>query len=142
MRVRTYTNMWNEERKLYTIYEWTLPTPVSFKQIALFVVGAIIWMPIMFVLNVPIGTSWGFVLWFAFPVALAIFGNKQFIEHKSIIQYLQSVLGYILFEPKYILDGKGVNLREEKMASPDKPSQLEKHVIEYKVWTKDKLEKI
>ena len=142
MRIRTYTNMWNEERKLYTIYEWTLPTPVSFKQLGLFAIGAVIWMPIMFILHIPITTSWGFVLWFLFPFALAFFGNKQFIEHKSIIQYIQSVVGY-MFEPKYILDGQGIDLKTEKMDDPaGKKPPAEKHLIEYQVWTKDKLEKI
>lgn len=141
MRVRTYTNMWNEEKKLYTIYEWTLPTPVSFRQLGLFAVGAAIWMPLMaFIKIVPITSPVGFVVWFAVPVLLAIFGNQQIYEGKSMIQYLQSLFGH-MFEPKHVLDGKGISIREEKI-SDESNSPSEPHVLSYEVWTKEKLERI
>lgn len=141
MRVRTYTNMWNEEKKLYSIYEWTLPTPVGFRQIGLFVFGAVMWMPIMYVLHVPIGTPVGLVIWFTVPVLLAIFGNKQIFEAKSIFQYLQSVIGH-MFEPKHVLDGEGVSMKAEQITTdPEKPQ--EPVVLEYEVWTQpDQIERI
>lgn len=140
MRVRTYTNMWNEEKKLYTIYEWTLPTPVSFRQLGLFVIGAVIWMPIMAILNIPIGQPVGFVIWFAGPVLLAIFGNQQIYEGKSMLQFLQSLLGHV-FEPKHVLDGKGISAREEKIPDgTEKPSAP--HILKYEIWTKEKMERI
>lgn len=141
MRVRTYTNMWNEEKKLYTIYEWTLPTPVSFRQLGLFAIGAIIWMPLMaFIQVVDIKTPVGFVIWFAVPVLLAIFGNQQIYEGKSMVQWLQSLLGHLL-EPKHVLDGKGVSIREEKIAD-DPIKEPQAHVLSYEVWTKEEMERI
>jgi hypothetical protein len=131
--------MWNEEKKLYTIYEWTLPTPVSFRQLGLFALGAIIWMPIMAFIKVPITTPIGFVTWFAIPVLLAIFGNQQIYEGKSMLQFAQSLIGHVL-EPKHVLDGKGVSIREEKISDGDTTID-EQHVLNYEVWTKEKLER-
>ena len=141
MKVHTYTNMWNEEKKLYSIYEWTLPTPVGFRQIGLFMFGSVIWMPIMFVLGVPINTPVGLVAWFAIPVLLAIFGNKQIFEGKSIFQYLQSIIGHV-FEPKHVLDGQGVSIRSEQISDPNEKVKTVPHILEYEVWTKDKIERI
>jgi hypothetical protein len=137
MEVKNYTNIWSEEKKLYSIYEWTLPTPVGFRQIGLFALGAVIWCPIMAILNVNIATALGFTLWFGPPIALAIFGNKPIFEGKSIFQYLRSVVGY-LFQPKVILDGRGVNIKQEKMVfgSNDKTNPPT-HTMEINYWIRD-----
>lgn len=137
MEVKNYTNIWSEEKKLYSIYEWTLPTPVGFRQIGLFALGAIIWCPIMAVLGVGITTAMGFVLWFGPPVALAILGNKPIFEAKSIFQYVRSVVGY-LFQPKVILDGRAVNTKQEKMVfGPDDKPKPPNHIMEINYWVRD-----
>lgn len=142
MEVKNYTNIWSEEKKLYSIYEWTLPTPIGFRQIGLFALGAVIWCPIMAVLSVPIGTALGFFFWFAPPVVLAIVGNgkSSLFESKSIFQYLRSIIGY-LFQPKVILDGRGVNIKEEKMVFDSKTkSNPPKHNMEISYWIRDEEE--
>jgi hypothetical protein len=137
MEVKNYTNIWTEEKKLYSIYEWTLPAPVGFRQIGLFALGAIIWCPIMAVLNVNIGTALGFFFWFGPPVLLAIVGNKPIFEAKSIFQYIRSIVSY-LFQPKVIFDGRGVNIKQEKVVlDSTNKSNTPKHTMEIIYWTRD-----
>lgn len=162
MIVRTYTNMWNEEKKLYTIYDMTLPTPISFKQIGLFFIGAILWMPLMGIVGVPITNAAGFVSWFAPPIGLSIIGNKKMFAGKSLFEYISSMIGFF-FEPKIVLDGEGVsaqseclNFEKEEISLSAKPADLEetetkRRIIKketpnidivYKVWTKKPLKRV
>lgn len=139
MEVKNYTNIWSEEKKLYSIYEWTLPTPIGFRQIGLFALGAVVWCPIMAVLNVSIGTALGFFFWFAPPILLAIVGNgkSSLFESKSIFQFMRSVIGY-LFQPKVIMDGRSVNIKQEKMVfGSGAKAQPPKHIMEVSYWTRD-----
>lgn len=141
MIVRTYTNMWNEEKKLYTIYDITLPAPVSFKQIGLFFMAAILWMPIMFFLNVPITNWMGAVAWFSVPVALAWFGNQKLFEGKSIMEYLQSVVTFAI-EPKRILDGDGISEAAERFEDPSGKKERPTFELKYTAWSRKPLERI
>ena len=137
MEVKNYTNIWSEEKKLYSIYEWTLPVPVGFRQLGLFALGAVVWCPIMALLHVDIATAFGFVLWFGPPIALAILGNKPIFEAKSIFQYLRSVIGY-LFQPKVIMDGRGVDMKKEKLVfGAEAENNPQKHLIEINYWMRD-----
>lgn len=139
MEVKNYTNIWSEEKKLYSIYEWTLPVPVGFRQIGLFALGAVIWCPIMAVLQVTITTALGFVIWFGPPILLSIVGNgnKSLFESKSIFQFLRSVISY-LFQPKIILDGRGVNIKQEKLGfESDNKTRPPKHLMEINYWIRD-----
>ena len=137
MEVKNYTNIWTEEKKLYSIYEWTRPTPVGFRQIGLFALGAVIWCPIMAALQVNMWTALGFAFWFGPPVLLSIVGNKPIFEAKSIFQYLRSVINY-LFQPKVILDGRGVNTKQEKMVfGSENKTNTPKHMMEISYWVRD-----
>lgn len=140
MIVRTYTNMWNTEKKLYTIYDITLPTPVSFKQIGLFAFGAIIWMPFMYMFGVPITHWMGLVAWFSVPILIAVFGNQKLFEGKSLFEAAASMIGYA-FQPKRILDGEGISLGSEKF--PDENGEKPQQPIElkYVTWAKEPLER-
>lgn len=134
MEVRTYTNIWNEEKKLYSIYEWQLPTPVGFRQIGLFALGLIVWVPLMLVLHVPISNAFTFIIWFGPPVLLAILGNKPMFEDKTIFQFASSRLGFMM-EPKTILDGEGMNLKAEKLITKENPvAKAGKHTLAVEIW--------
>lgn len=152
MIVRTYTNMWNEEKKLYAIYDITLPTPISFKQIGLFFLGAIAWMPLMYIIGVKITTPVGLVVWFSAPVLLAIVGNQQLFQGKSIFQFAKST-GSFLFEPRRVLDGEGLSVNVEKLPKTVKRKDKETGEtfeeivhptieLKYQTWSKKPLERI
>lgn len=139
MIVRTYTNMWNEEKKLYAINDITLPTPIGFKQIGLFAVGAVVWMPLMYIFSVPITNSIGAMTWFSVPVLFAILGNRQF-NGKTIIQYFSSWMVFLL-EPKRVLDGQGISAKGENFPNESK-QEHEPVQLQYTAWTRDPLERI
>lgn len=134
MEVKTYTNIWNEEKKLYSIYEWQLPTPVGFRQIGLFALGLILWVPIMFMFHVPIANAFTFIIWFGPPVLLAVIGNRPMFEDKTIFQFASSRIGFIM-EPKTILDGEGMNVKAEKLITEENPaSKAGKHTMAVEIW--------
>lgn len=125
MEIKTYTNVWNADRKMYRFQDINLPMPISFKQIGLFGAGAIIWFPFMALFKVPIATSWGVILWFSIPLGLAWIGNKPIFGGKTIIQALGSFIVF-LFEPPKLID----------MEKPN-ASELEGvEIIQSEVWTK------
>lgn len=132
LEARTYTNIWNQDKKLYSIYEWQLPTPVSFRQLGLFFLGALIWCPIAWIIGIPVTSSIGFILWFGPPIALAIFGNKPIYEDKTLFQWISGLLGYAT-EPKRIMDGRPVD-KAEFMAGDHDEDNVEQHHFEISVW--------
>lgn len=128
MKVLTYTNIWSTERKIYAFGDISLPTPISFKQIGLFVLVGVPWFLLMLVIGVPVtGGPYHFMLWFGPPIALSIIGNKKLLEDKSIFEYISSQIKFVL-EPKNIFDGKADNTIEKQF------------FIESKVWQKPKKE--
>lgn len=112
MEIRTYTNIWNVEKKLYNVGDLKLPFPVAFKQIGLFVVFTVPWIALLFFLSVPINATTHY-LWWGPPGVLTWMGNKPIFEGKSIIQYARSMIGfafrakvYTAVEPKKPFEGK------------------------------------
>lgn len=137
LEAKTYTNIWNQDKKLYSIYELELPTPVSFRQIGLFFIGALLWAPLMYVLHVPISNAGGFILWVAPPFVLAWIGNRPIFEDKTLFQWLFGFIGFF-FEPKAIMDGRAVS-KDELMASDDNINEVGQHHYEISVWQRRKI---
>ena len=129
MKVLTYTNIWSTERKIYAFGDISLPTPVSFKQIGLFLLVGSPWFLILGILGVPFVSESPFpmMLWFGPPLILSIMGNKKLLEGKSVFEYLGSQINFLL-EPKNIYDG-------EADSTMDKTFN-----IEAKVWHKSNKE--
>ena len=107
MKVLTYTNIWATERKIYAFGDISLPTPVSFKQIGLFLLVGAPWFIIMGVLGVPFVSESPIpmMLWFGPPLILSIMGNKKLLEGKSVFEFIGSQINFLL-EPKNIYDGE------------------------------------
>ncbi len=151
MIVRTYTNMWNEEKKLYAIYDVTLPTPVSFKQIGLFVIGAVVWVPLMLLLGVPISHPIGLTAWIIPPLGIAVLGNQQVLQGKTIFQFAKSWVSF-LFEPRRVLDGEAISAVNEnlpKITLKKEEGKVVEEIIvhkpielKYVTWSKKPLERI
>lgn len=101
MELRTYTGLWNVEKRLYKFYDISLPYPVSVKQIGILIGAAIPWLFLMSTLGVPFAPPFGHILWLAPPVALAWWGNKPVAEGKNLPDYIQSQLSYYLGHRNY-----------------------------------------
>lgn len=127
MKVLTYTNIWSAERKIYALGDLSLPTPVSFKQIGLFMLTGIPWFLLLAAVHFPLKDGVTAIVWFGVPIGLAILGNKKLLEEKSIFEYLSSQFTYLL-EPKTIYDGKADSTMDKT------------YLITSKVWKKNKRE--
>lgn len=127
MKVLTYTNIWSAERKIYALGDLSLPTPVSFKQIGLFMLTGIPWFALLALIHFPLNNGVTAIVWFGVPIGLAILGNRKLLEEKSIFEYLGSQIQYV-FEPKNIYDGKADNTMGKT------------YRIESKVWKKNNKE--
>jgi len=99
MQVRTFTNFWSMERKLYAINDITLPTPVSLRSLGVFVLTGVPWWFILWIIHVPFGNPW-YLVYAVVPGAAAFFGTKPVYQGKTIFQYAQSQVLYLLLESK------------------------------------------
>ncbi len=121
MEIKTYTAFWSMEKKLYSIYDVSLPFPISLRAVGIFLGLGVPWMILMNVLHVPSGPPW-FLLYIAPPGFFAYFGAKPLAEDKNIFQLLSSRVKFI-FQSKFY---KGL--------SPMIDDSADEYVISSKVW--------
>lgn len=100
MEVRTFTSFWSLERKLYSIYDFSLPFPVSLRVLGVFFGTGIPWWSLMFVLQVSFNPPW-YLLWVIPPALLAWLGSKPIFEGKTLFQYLRSRAQYLFENRNY-----------------------------------------
>jgi hypothetical protein len=96
IQLRTHTSLWRVEKRLYKLYDYTLPMPVSLKQIGIVLGVGVPWMLLMHLLGVPFSPPVGYIVWLAPPAVAAYYGNKPVIEGKSLIELLTSQIRYVL----------------------------------------------
>jgi hypothetical protein len=93
VELRTYTGLWNVEKRLYKFYDVNLPYPVSIKQLGIGIGVLFPWIGLMNLLNVPFQTPWH-VVWI-FPPAIAFyFANKVVAEGKTLSELMLSQIKY------------------------------------------------
>jgi hypothetical protein len=105
MKILTTTNIWAVERKIYAFGDISLPTPIGFKSLGIFFLSGSIWWLLMWVLHVPLNGPWTFMLWFGPPAAVAAIWSKRLLEGKTMPQYIQSQVRFLL-EPARLYDGE------------------------------------
>jgi phosphate/sulfate permease len=90
MEIRTFTSFWNTERKLYAIYDISLPVPISLKVVGAFAAAAVPWAGLMTLLHVPF-TNPAYLIWIIPPLFLGFIASKPIYQRKSIVQYATSL---------------------------------------------------
>lgn len=98
MEIRTFTSFWNLEKKLYSIYDFQMPVPISLRVLGVFFGTGLPWWLFLYIVHFPGGSPW-FMFWIVPPGALAWFGSKPIFEGKTLFQYLRSRAQF-LFENK------------------------------------------
>lgn len=112
MEIRTYTNLWNIEKRMYRFYDVNLPYPVSLRQIGtLFGIG-IPWIGLMVLLGIPFGPPIGHAVWIFPPAALVWLSNRPIAEGKKLMDYSLSQIRYFLM-PRTYADGVSHSARSE-----------------------------
>ena len=109
-KIKSYTGIWNVEKVLYAINDFTLPFPVTFTQITWFVITefTVILLgdlpPLSFI-------EGAFLKYFGIPVALTWFMSQKTFDGKKPYSFVCSVIAYAL-RPKVTFTGKPVRLKK------------------------------
>jgi len=96
LEVRTFTDFWGLEKKLYSIYDFSLPFPISLRVLGVFVGVGLPWWGVLAILHFPWGSPW-YLLWILPPALAGYFGSKPIFEGKTLFQYIRSRIQF-LFE--------------------------------------------
>lgn len=112
-RIKSYTSIWSVEKVLYSINDFKLPFPVTFTQMAWFVISLLLVMvlkdlpPLLFINNV-------FLKYLGIPLGLTWFMCQKTFDGKKPYGFLKAVIAYIV-RPKVTYAGKPVKLHSQKM---------------------------
>lgn len=110
-KIRSYTSIWNVEKVIYAINDLQLPFPITFTQMAWFVVS--MFLVILFAELPPLSMIDGaFLKYFGIPVALTWFMSQKTFDGKKPYSFLKSQITYAL-RPKITYAGKAVKLDKQ-----------------------------
>jgi hypothetical protein len=109
MEIRNFTNFWNMERKVYSIYDLQLPAPINLRAAGVFMGTAVPYWTILSLVGVPFNFEI-IIVWLIVPAIMGFIGNKPIFEGKSFIDYLASRFKFIFESKRY----KGVEPATEK----------------------------
>lgn len=110
-KIRSYTSIWNVEKVLYSINDFRLPFPITFTQMAWFVMTEFI--IILFGNLPPLSMIEGaFLKYLGIPIALTWFVSQKTFDGKKPYSFLKSMLIYTL-RPKTTYAGKAVKLHRQ-----------------------------
>ena len=101
MELRTYTGLWNVEKRLYKFYDIDLPYPVSLKQLGLLIGTGVPWVLLMTILHIPFAPPFGHLLWIAPPALLTWWANKPVAEGKKLFDYVTAQASFWLRPKSY-----------------------------------------
>ena len=98
MLLPTYTSIWRIERRLYKIYDWVLPMPISIPQLVVFLVTLVLWAIVLDAFHVPVQPNTGW-LYLVPPGFAAWAAERPLVEEKRPHELAGSQIRY-LFEPR------------------------------------------
>ena len=105
-KIKSYTSIWRVEKVIYAINDFQLPFPLTFSQMAWFVV-------ILFWELPPFSLIYGaFLKYFGIPVAFTWFVSQKTFDGKKPFGFLKSCVSFLL-RPKVTYAGKAVRLKKE-----------------------------
>ena len=106
-KIKSYTSIWRVEKVIYAINDFQLPFPLTFSQMAWFVV-------ILFGELPPFSLIDGaFLKYFGIPVAFTWFVSQKTFDGKKPFGFLKSAVTFAL-RPKVTYAGKAIKLKHEK----------------------------
>ncbi len=112
-KIKSYTGIWNVEKVLYSINDFNLPFPITFTQMAWFVLTEFI--IILFADLPPLSMIEGaFLKYFGIPVALTWFMSQKTFDGKKPYSFLKSMVAFAM-RPKTTYAGKAVKLHSQML---------------------------
>ena len=94
VRLRTYRQVWSQERVIYQIERVRLPFPVSFRQMGVFSISLMLMVGISRIL--PLEKVSPILIYVVIPGGLTWFLTKQRLDGKPPLKWLLSMLRYAL----------------------------------------------
>ena len=111
-KIKSYTSIWSVEKVIYAINDFQLPFPVTFSQMAWFVVS--LFVVILFGELPPFNMIDGaFLKYFGIPIAFTWFVSQKTFDGKKPFGFLKSCASFFL-RPKVTYAGKAIKLKNEK----------------------------
>ena len=112
-KIKSYTSIWSVEKVIYAINDFQLPFPVTFSQMAWFVLS--LFIVILFAELPPFSMIDGaFLKYFGIPVAFTWFVSQKTFDGKKPYSFLKSQITYAL-RPKITYAGKAVKLHKQTL---------------------------
>lgn len=112
-KIKSYTGIWNVEKVLYSINDFQLPFPITFSQMAWFVLTL---FAVMLLGNLPPLSmiDGAFLKYLGIPVAVTWFMSQKTFDGKKPYGFVKTFLLFSL-RPKITYAGKAVKLHKETM---------------------------
>ena len=109
-KIKSYTSIWAVEKVIYAINDFQLPFPVTFSQMAWFVVTLLIM--IVFGSIPPLSLIQGaFLKYLGIPIGVTWFMSKKTFDGKRPYGFLRSVILYV-FRTKKTFAGKKIKMKK------------------------------
>ncbi len=109
-KIKSYTSIWSVEKVIYAINDFQLPFPVTFSQMAWFVMA--LFVIILFGHVPPFSLIQGaFLKYLGIPAAVTWFMSKKTFDGKRPYGFMKSVILYVL-RPKITFAGKKIQLKK------------------------------
>lgn len=108
MELRTYTDLWRMDRRIYAIQDVRLPVPIGMTQLGAAALAALVWLPIAFGLGLTglvagageYATGLSAILLAGPPLAVGWATGRPLIEGRTIGQNLTAAARYRLLPPR------------------------------------------
>ena len=115
-KIKSYTSIWAVEKVIYAINDFHLPFPVTFNQMAWFVLSLL--FVIVFAHVPPLSVIEGaFLKYFGIPVAITWFMSQKTFDGKKPLGFLRSFISYHL-RFKVTFAGKKVKEQKKRWDEP------------------------
>lgn len=132
-QIKSYTSIWNVEKVLYAINDLKLPFPVTYNQMAWFIISLFVVIlfgdipPLCFI-------NGALVKYLGIPVAVTWIMSQKTFDGKKPYNFIKTVITYI-FRPKVTYAGKAVKLQEKTLETAITVVRSERYVSD-KVYRK------
>lgn len=125
-KIRSYTGIWSVEKVIYAINDFSLPFPITFTQMAWFVMTL---FTVLLLGNLPPLSfiDGAFLKYFGIPIAATWFMSQKTFDGKKPYGFLKSVFAYAA-RPKVTYAGKAVSLQNQKLSESITAVRSEIHV--------------